>query len=194
MAGAWVLSRVMPRLDRWMLDLSGGRFTAAEWLAGLPVAMGNAHPDVAVIMLTGQGSVEAAIRANVHEMILDLPLGYETPVSEGGQGLSGGQRQRIGLARALFGSPKLLVFDEPNAPLDAEGEQALAEALATLREQGSTIILVAHRLGPLSQVDRVIVLNRGQLAMDGPRHEVFQRVRTELVTASPLSPAESRVS
>lgn len=138
--------------------------------------------------------VEAAIRANVHEMILDLPLGYETPVSEGGQGLSGGQRQRIGLARALFGSPKLLVFDEPNAHLDAEGEQALAEALATLREQGSTIILVAHRLGPLSQVDRVIVLNRGQLAMDGPRHEVFQRVRTELVTASPLSPAESRVS
>lgn len=125
--------------------------------------------------------ITAAHRANVHAMILDLPQGYETVIREGGAGLSGGQKQRIGLARALFGSPRLLVLDEPNAHLDGEGELALADALATLKAQGCTVVIVAHRLTPLSQVDRVIVLNKGAIEMDGPRSDVIGRVRTEVV-------------
>lgn len=125
--------------------------------------------------------IQAAIRANVHDMILELPEGYETLVDEGGAGLSGGQRQRIGLARALFGEPKLIVLDEPNAHLDADGEAALAAALKELKRAGATIVLIAHRLNPIAQVDRVVVLNRGVLQLDGPRIEIFKRVRKEIV-------------
>lgn len=125
--------------------------------------------------------VEAATRANVHDMILGFPDGYETQVDEGGSGLSGGQRQRIGLARAMFGSPRLLVLDEPNAHLDADGDEALAQALAVLKKDGSTIILIAHRLNPIAHVDRVIVLNNGDLQLDGPRERVFRKVKTQLI-------------
>ncbi|HEU0099016.1 MAG TPA: type I secretion system permease/ATPase [Allosphingosinicella sp.] len=135
--------------------------------------------------------VKAACRANVHEMILDLPEGYETKVHEGGAGLSGGQRQRIGLARAMFGSPRLLVLDEPNAHLDADGEEALADALATLRREGSTIVLIAHRLNPIAHVDRVVVLSKGELQLDGPRARVFRKVKTELVRSIAREPVEA---
>lgn len=132
--------------------------------------------------------VKAAHRANVHDMILSLPDGYETMLSAGGSGLSGGQRQRIGLARAMFGSPRLLVLDEPNAHLDADGEEALAAALQTLRSEGSTIVLIAHRLNPIAHVDRVIVLSNGELQLDGPRERVFQRVRTDIVRSIAREP------
>ncbi len=132
--------------------------------------------------------ITAARRANVHDMIMRFPDGYETRVSEGGAGLSGGQRQRIGLARAMFGSPRLLVLDEPNAHLDQDGEEALAEALKTLKSEGSTIILVAHRLNPIAHVDRVLVLADGELQLDGPRARVFRKVRTELVRSIAREP------
>lgn len=132
--------------------------------------------------------VEAAVRANVHQMILDLPEAYETRVDEGGSGLSGGQRQRIGLARAMFGSPKLLVLDEPNAHLDQDGEEALAKALHYLKRQGSTILLIAHRLNPVAHVDRVVVIDKGQLQLDGPRARVFRKVRTDLVRSIAEAP------
>jgi ATP-binding cassette subfamily C exporter for protease/lipase len=135
--------------------------------------------------------VEAATRANVHEMILKLPDGYDTQVSEGGSSLSGGQRQRIGLARAMFGSPRLLVLDEPNAHLDGDGEEALAAALATLKAEGSTIVLIAHRLNPIAHVDRVIVLSDGALQLDGPRARVFRKVRTEIVRSIAREPVEA---
>ncbi len=133
----------------------------------------------------------AAIRANAHEMILDLPEGYETKVNEGGLGLSGGQRQRIGLARAMFGSPRLIVLDEPNAHLDADGEEALAAALARLKKEGSTIVLIAHRLNPIAHVDRVIVLSKGELQLDGPRARVFRKVRTEVIRSIAQEPTEA---
>ena len=132
--------------------------------------------------------VLAAQRANVHDMILELPDGYETQVDEGGSSLSGGQRQRVGLARAMFGSPRLLVLDEPNAHLDADGEEALAHALATLKVEGCTIVLIAHRLNPIAHVDRVIVLSHGELQLDGPRARVFRKVRTELVRSIAREP------
>ncbi|MFD1036142.1 type I secretion system permease/ATPase [Sphingomonas hankookensis] len=132
--------------------------------------------------------ITAARRANVHDMIMAFPDGYDTRVSEGGAGLSGGQRQRIGLARAMFGSPRLLVLDEPNAHLDQDGEEALAAALKTLKSEGCTIILVAHRLNPIAHVDRVLVLSNGELQLDGPRARVFRKVRTELVRSIAREP------
>ncbi|HTG37645.1 ATP-binding cassette domain-containing protein [Sphingomonas sp.] len=113
---------------------------------------------------------------------------YETRVDEGGSGLSGGQRQRIGLARAMFGSPKLLVLDEPNAHLDQDGEEALARTLQYLKRQGSTILLIAHRLNPVAHVDRVVVIDKGRLQLDGPRARVFRKVRTDLVRSIAEAP------
>ncbi|RYY27139.1 MAG: type I secretion system permease/ATPase [Sphingomonadales bacterium] len=138
--------------------------------------------------------VKAAQRANVHDMILSLPEGYETQINAGGFGLSGGQRQRIGLARAMFGSPRLLVLDEPNAHLDADGEQALAAALCTLKAEGSTIVLIAHRLNPIAHVDRVIVLCGGELQLDGPRARVFRKVRTDIVRSISRDPVVEEVT
>ncbi|MFC3711670.1 type I secretion system permease/ATPase [Sphingoaurantiacus capsulatus] len=132
--------------------------------------------------------VEAARRANVHDMIMTFPDGYETRVDASGEGLSGGQKQRIGLARAMFGNPRLLVLDEPNAHLDADGEEALAGALATLKREGTTIVLIAHRLNPIAQVDRVVVLSAGELQLDGPRQKVFRQVKTELVRSIAREP------
>jgi len=152
---------------------------------------GTIRENIARFMQAGDEEVvQAARRANVHDMIMAFPDGYETRVDEGGSGLSGGQRQRIGLARAMFGSPRLLVLDEPNAHLDADGEEALAAALATLKTEGSTIVLVAHRLNPIAHVDRVIVLNKGELQLDGPRARVFRKVRTELVRSIAREPME----
>jgi len=83
--------------------------------------------------------------------------------------------------RALFGDPKLLVLDEPNAHLDADGEEALARSLQALKAAGCTVVLIAHRLNPVAHVDRVIVLSGGKVQLDGPRARVFRKVRTELV-------------
>jgi PrtD family type I secretion system ABC transporter len=103
----------------------------------------------------------AARLAQAHEMILRLPGGYETPVGEDGGRLSGGQRQRIALARAMYGDPAVLVLDEPDASLDAEGEQALLEALRNLKKRGCTIICVSQRRAVLSVADAVLVMKDG---------------------------------
>lgn len=118
--------------------------------------------------------VKAAQAANAHEMILRLPKGYETELGEGGQALSAGQRQRVGLARTLFGEPKLVVLDEPNANLDTDGEAALSQALAGLKERGATIVLISHKLSAFALADRIILLNEGKLVGQGPRDKVLQ--------------------
>jgi PrtD family type I secretion system ABC transporter len=117
--------------------------------------------------------IRAAQRANVHELILRLPKGYDT---EMGSALSPGQRQRIGLARALYGNPRLVVLDEPNANLDAEGEQALLQAMASLKADGVTVIIVAHRPSLLSGVDKLLVLRDGAVEAFGPRAEIMPRM------------------
>lgn len=119
--------------------------------------------------------VEAAQLAGVHELILRLPFGYETPLGESGSVLSGGQRQRIALARAVLGLPKLLVLDEPNSNLDSTGESVLVDCLAQLKSRGTTTILISHRLNAIASVDKVLILNNGQVEAFGPRAEVMAR-------------------
>jgi ATP-binding cassette subfamily C protein/ATP-binding cassette subfamily C protein EexD len=120
--------------------------------------------------------IEAATLAGVHDMILRLPLGYDTDITDCLRNLSGGQRQRVAIARALYGEPKLLILDEPNSNLDAEGENMLLRALIRAREKGVTSIVIAHRARVLMTVDRLLLLKDGRIEMIGPRDEVMARV------------------
>lgn len=118
--------------------------------------------------------VAAAQRAGCHALISGLPRGYDTPLGEAGAPLSGGQRQRIALARAILGAPRLIVLDEPNASLDAAGDQALLETLTALKNAGSTIILVSHRPAVLSIADRIAVMENGRVVHVGPSQSVIR--------------------
>jgi PrtD family type I secretion system ABC transporter len=124
-----------------------------------------------------QKVVEAARIAHVHDMILRLPEGYDTQIGQGGAVLSGGQRQRIALARAVYGDPKLVVLDEPNANLDDEGDIALSHALAELKARAVTVILVGHRRAVMSQLDKLAVMRNGTLESFGPMSAMLKRTR-----------------
>jgi PrtD family type I secretion system ABC transporter len=121
--------------------------------------------------------IEAARLARVHDMILRLPEGYDTQIGDGGAVLSGGQRQRIALARALYGNPRLVVLDEPNAHLDEEGDNALSAALEELKMRGVTVILVGHRPAVMAQLDKLAVLRNGALEAFGPTAAMLPRMR-----------------
>jgi PrtD family type I secretion system ABC transporter len=118
--------------------------------------------------------IEAAQCADVHEMVLRLPDGYDTDVGVHGHLLSGGQKQRIALARALFGEPTLIVLDEPSSNLDSQGEQALHRVLVTLKEQGRTVLVVAHQPSTLRTADKVLMLKDGMIASFGERDQVLR--------------------
>jgi ATP-binding cassette subfamily C protein len=123
-----------------------------------------------------EAAVAAAKLAGAHDLILQLPNGYDYVLGLGGKGLSAGQAQRISLARALFREPKYVILDEPNSNLDAEGDQQLVQTLEKLKTRGTTILIVAHRLSVLPIVDKLLVIQEGRVAMFGPRDEVLRRI------------------
>jgi len=125
---------------------------------------------------TDEQVVAAAQLADAHNLILRLPKGYETELGEGGTVLSAGQRQRVGLARTLFGEPKLIILDEPNANLDAEGEAALMATLERAKKRGTTIVLISHKPSIFSLADKILVLINGQITDYGPRDDVLGRL------------------
>ncbi|MEM6488146.1 MAG: type I secretion system permease/ATPase, partial [Pseudomonadota bacterium] len=119
--------------------------------------------------------VEAAKRAGAHDMLLALPQGYDTQIGASGARLSGGQRQRVALARALYGDPPVLVLDEPNANLDAQGEQAVIDAIRSAKERGRTVVVIAHRPSAIAACDMLLMLDRGLQIDFGPRDEVLKK-------------------
>jgi PrtD family type I secretion system ABC transporter len=178
--GVWVPSAGHVRLDgvdiqTWEKDKLG------QYLGYLPqdveLFAGTVAENIARLGDVDSEKVIAAAKlAGVHEMILKFPQGYDTQIGEIGSSLSGGQRQRIGLARAVYGMPRLVVLDEPNSNLDDEGERYLLAALRTLKENGVTTVVVSHRPSLLTYVDKILVLRQGQIAMFGPRDEVLQKL------------------
>lgn len=121
--------------------------------------------------------VTAAQRAGVHEMILRLPKGYDTPLADGGGGLSGGQKQRLALARAMYDDPALLVLDEPNSNLDEIGEQSLVQAVLDLRRRGKTIVLITHRSSILGATNKLLVMKEGSVQAFGPTQQVMAAIQ-----------------
>jgi PrtD family type I secretion system ABC transporter len=181
LVGVWQPVRGRVRIDgaaleQWSYDALGreiGYLPQDVELFDGTVAMNIARveetPDPAAIL-------DAAQAADVHQMVLSLPDGYETRIGEGGMALSAGQRQRIGLARALYRNPFLVVLDEPNSNLDAEGEQALSQAILDVRARGAILIVIAHRPTALAGVDHVLVMAAGRVQSFGPKEEVLRAV------------------
>ncbi len=136
--------------------------------------------------------IRAARMAGVHDMILQLPNGYETQVGEGGAALSGGYRQRIALARAVFDKPSLVVLDEPSSNLDAEGDQALTDCIVQLKQQGTTVVIISHRPATLATVDKILILRDGAVDMFGGRSEVISKLN--LASRVQAVPSPTQVS
>lgn len=170
-------------IGQWNVDTLGEHFGYLPQTVEL--FPGTIAENIARMRHADAGDVlQAAHRANVHDLIVKFPQGYETVVGDGGLPLSGGQRQRIGLARVLFGSPALVVLDEPNANLDAEGEAALMGVIRNLKSDGVTTIVVAHRQQILGDMDRIIIMNKGQIVHEERGASFFRRVSTRVSEVS----------
>lgn len=163
----WSSATLGPQLGYLPQDTELLAGTVAENIARLAPASASSDAVVAAARLAG-----------AHDMVLQLPQGYDTPIGDGASSLSGGQRQRIGLARALFGEPRVVVLDEPNSNLDSEGESALVEAIKRLKARGATVVFVTHKPSLLNQADKVLVLDGGSVLAFGARDVVLARMQT----------------
>ena len=198
LVGVWMPQRGAVRLDgatydQWNKDVLGPH------IGYLPqdVALfdGSIKDNIARFdpLASDEAIVEAAKHAAVHEMILQMPDGYETIIGTNNLILSGGQVQRIALARALYGDPKLLVLDEPNANLDTEGDKALTRAIARSRQRGNTVIVMTHRPSAIAAVDTILMLRAGRVEEFGPKEAVIKRLTdkhhatTTSATSAPTS-------
>jgi PrtD family type I secretion system ABC transporter len=126
--------------------------------------------------VTDEEVVQAATLAGVHELVLRMPKGYDTDIGEAGVVLSAGQRQRVGLARSMLGDPAFIVLDEPNASLDAEGEDALLKAMEGMKAKGATVIVISHKPGIFRSADKLLVLREGRIDLFGPKDQVMARL------------------
>jgi ATP-binding cassette subfamily C protein/ATP-binding cassette subfamily C exporter for protease/lipase/ATP-binding cassette subfamily C protein EexD len=168
------------RIDHWDPDQLG------QHIGYLPqdveLFSGTVRENIARLGPADDESViAAAMLAHAHELIQHLPDGYDTQIGDSGTRLSGGQRQRLGLARAVYGNPRLVILDEPNANLDQAGESALAATISLLKQQGTALIIVGHRPSTLAQADKILLLKDGAVELFGPREKVLQTLR-ELAT------------
>ena len=180
MTGVWKPLTGKVRLDGAELDRWPGE-ELGRHIGYLPqdveLFAGSIADNIARLGVVDADKVIAAARlAGIHEMILRMPNGYDTQIGEGGMVLSGGQRQRVGLARALFDSPRLVVLDEPNANLDADGEQALLQAFMHLKRSQTTVVVITHKTSMLAAVDKLLVVQDGVLAAFGPRDAVMAQL------------------
>jgi ATP-binding cassette subfamily C protein len=163
-------------LDQWAPDALGRHIgylpQDVELLAGTVaqnIARFEPEPD-------NEAVIAAAKAVGVHDLIVRLPSGYDTPIGEQGSALSAGQAQRIALARAVYRNPFLVVLDEPNSNLDSEGEEALTRAILGVRERGGIIVVVAHRPSAIAGVDRLLMMSQGRVQAIGPKDEVLSKV------------------
>jgi ATP-binding cassette subfamily C exporter for protease/lipase len=141
---------------------------------GVELLEGSLAENIARFGEVDMAQVEAAAKlVGVHELILAMPQAYNTPIGRDGAMLSGGQRQRVGLARALYGKPVLVVLDEPNSSLDEAGDAALTQAIAALKQQGTTFVIMTHRTSVLGVADKMLLLREGAQQAFGPRDEVL---------------------
>ena len=172
-------------LDQWPSDELGRHVgylpQDVELFAGTiaqNIARLQAEPDADMV-------IAAAKAANVHDLILQLPEGYKTEIGDNGTALSAGQRQRIALARALYGDPFLVVLDEPNSNLDAQGDEALTQAVLSVRARGGIAVVIAHRPSAVAAADMLMVMAEGKVRSFGPKDEVLTKVtRPQLTIAS----------
>jgi PrtD family type I secretion system ABC transporter len=179
-AGSWVPTAGNVRLDGADIQVwldSGGAKHIGYLPQDIELFAGSVKDNIARLADADPAQViEAATLAGLHETIMRLPRGYDSEIGEGGLKLSGGQRQRLGLARALFGRPRLVVLDEPNSSLDHEGEEALVRAIAHLKQQGTTVVVIAHRPSILGQADKLLVLRQGMVDAFGDRADVIAKL------------------
>ena len=140
------------------------------------------------------GVIKAAEAAGVHEMIVRLPEGYQTQLGPQGAALSAGQRQRIGLARALYGDPFIVVMDEPNSNLDAEGETALTRAIKQIRKRDGIAIVIAHRPSALAAVDLLAVVQGGRMTAFGAKQDILAQMNQSDSVAAAVARPPQRVS
>ncbi|PJN95689.1 type I secretion system permease/ATPase, partial [Amaricoccus sp. HAR-UPW-R2A-40] len=179
LTGIWRPASGAVRLDGAALD-QYDQDTLGRYIGYLPqdVALFNGTVADNIARLDTKPDPEAVVaaakRAGAHDMILQLPQGYDTPVSAGGSRLSGGQKQRIGLARAFYGDPVLMVLDEPNSNLDAAGQDALNLAIRQAKEDGKIVIIMAHRPAGIAECDLILIIDGGVAKAFGPRDEVLK--------------------
>src|ERR1700716_1406531 len=191
LVGVWPAQQGVVRLDGAALDQWRNE-DLGRYVGYLPQEVGLFDGTVAENICrfdeqaTSDAILKAAQIAGVHEIILRLPDGYATRIGEGGMALSAGQRQRVGLARAIFGDPFLVVLDEPNANLDAEGEAALTRAIQILRHNNSIEIVISHRPIGLAALNMAMILYEGKAIAFGPSEEIFARVRTAQGQPAPV--------
>jgi len=188
MAGVWPLREGVIRIDnaaysQWDQNRLGKHIGYLP--QDIELFSGTVADNIARLAKVDEAAVVAAAKAaGAHDVILRLPNGYDTPIGEGGVALSGGMRQRVGLARALYGDPRLLILDEPNSNLDEDGERALAHAMAMAKAAKRTVIVVTHRPQLLAHVDRILVMAFGKTLAFGPRDEVIAKMRGQRVVVA----------
>jgi ATP-binding cassette subfamily C exporter for protease/lipase len=199
LAGVWPASGGKVRLDG--ADVyTWNKAELGPYVGYLPQGVelfdGTLADNIARFGEVDREKIEAAAKAvGLHEMIMALPQGYDSPVGREGAMLSGGQRQRVGLARAIYGNPVFVVLDEPNSSLDESGDAALASAILQLKSRGTTFVVMTHRTSVLAVADKMLILQEGQSRAFGPRDEVLAALaKAGSVQANPVAAPTSVVA